>query len=92
MRYRLRTLLILLGVLPPLLAGIWFLASAASRNPLGAIFIGLGILSTLPLWPPIVFAGYSVRQKSINAIPLACMLTAEAVALVMWYFVFGLPE
>jgi hypothetical protein len=28
MRYRLRTLLILLAVLPPVIAGIWFLANS----------------------------------------------------------------
>jgi hypothetical protein len=44
MRFRLRTLLIALGVLPPLIAGIWFLATE------------LPVL--LALGPPALACGY----------------------------------
>ena len=42
-RYRLRTLLILLAVLPPVLAGVWLLDLAWPIAMLAAIFVPWGV-------------------------------------------------
>jgi hypothetical protein len=50
MRYRLRTLLILMAILPPVLAGLWFVRAALIPS-LAALFaaIVLGICSAVAL-------------------------------------------
>jgi hypothetical protein len=50
MRYRLRTLLILLAVGPPALAGVWFLA----QHPLGVVVLVMVVyfLASFVIGPP----------------------------------------
>jgi hypothetical protein len=56
MRYRLRTLLILMAVLPPLLAVAWWVAAA---NPMLAILLAIGY------GPLALLVGFSwLRDKS----------------------------
>jgi hypothetical protein len=54
MRYRLGTLLILMAVLPPLLAGVWFLTRSEKGTVVLALFAMLGayLIASLLLDPP----------------------------------------
>ena len=46
MRYRLRTLMVLLAVLPPVIAALWFIG----RTELGPLILGLIVAFIAALW------------------------------------------
>lgn len=80
LRYKLRTLLIVLALGPPLLAGALLIAYICCLNgvanaPIAALMISLRLS---PFWIPIAFLVYAVRYKKLNdAASLYAFLIAE---------------
>src|SRR5262245_25468885 len=82
-RYRLRTLLIVLALGPPVLAGVGYFAYLCSDN--GFCDAPLAVLTAAilfaPFWIPVVFFVYAIRRGRLDdAATLATFLIVEAVS------------
>jgi len=96
MRFRLRTLLIVLAVLPPVLAGIWFSETRPFVTPLagaffGALFLPYGIRGGLAIAAPIVVINAILMEKDPSGlgpneivIPFHLAFFAIPVAVFAW--------
>ncbi len=87
MRYRLRTLLIVLAAGPPLMAGIVFALRAiwasddARGLVVGPLAIPLLILLVAPLWVPVAYLAYLIRQREFTVQSLIMFTLIEVASL-----------
>lgn len=79
MQNRLRTLLIVLALGPPVLAWLWFIRPMLS--PKQAVELlqlsTMGCIAGVPIWLPIVFAGYAVGRQDCSGRLLLTFAIAE---------------
>jgi hypothetical protein len=86
MQYRLRTLLVVLGLGPPVLAGVWFAARALTASGvwklLGLVlFVPLLLLLFAPLWIPIAYVAYLTPEREFKVWQVILFTLTEMAAI-----------